>query len=135
MAMKQAAIRGWTLTELAKRAKISRPTIYGWRDNLGIPQAAPVNSAADLLGIPREEALRLAGIITDTEPADRSPPAGLREETKAAMRRDLADAGYEPVIIEQTIAFAEGIASGRIAPADPGAGLRAGDEPRQRGHA
>jgi hypothetical protein len=32
---------------------------------------------ADALGIPRERAVRLAGIITDPETADRSPPPSL----------------------------------------------------------
>lgn len=58
-----AALRGWSLSELARRAKISRPTLYGWRDNPKKPQARSVNAVADALGIPRGEALQLAGVI------------------------------------------------------------------------
>jgi transcriptional regulator with XRE-family HTH domain len=71
------AVRGWSIAELARKAHVSRPTIYGWRDNPARPQAKPVNAVADALGIPRERALRLAGIIAA---ADRSPPSLLDEE-------------------------------------------------------
>lgn len=73
LVMEQIAIRGWSLSELAQRARIGRPTIYGWRDNPRKPQARSVNAAADALGIPRERALRLAGVIAGA--GDRSPPA------------------------------------------------------------
>jgi len=77
------AVRGWSVAELARRAHVSRPTIYGWRENPGKPQAAPVNAVADLLGIPRERALRLAGVIADApqEPgeASQSAPTPLEE--------------------------------------------------------
>lgn len=59
----RAALKGWSLSELARRAKISRPTLYGWRDNPKKPQARSVNAVADALGIPRGEALQLAGVI------------------------------------------------------------------------
>lgn len=74
------AVRGWSIAELARRARVSRPTIYGWRDNINKPQPGPVNAVADLLGIPREQALRLAGVIAAAEePAERSPPTLLDE--------------------------------------------------------
>src|SRR5205814_1776780 len=62
--------------------------------------------------------------------AERSPPFELSAEARAAIRRDFDD----PVLAEQAIAYAEGLASGRIAPAPeaPAADPRAGGEARQR---
>jgi transcriptional regulator with XRE-family HTH domain len=68
------AVRGWSVNELAKRAGIGRPTIYGWRDKPNAPWPDPVNKVADLLGVPRPAALRLAGIIADGGGAGRPPP-------------------------------------------------------------
>ena len=75
LVMEQAAVRGWSMHELARRSGVGRPTIYRWRDGTETPQARPVVLIADALGIPRERAVRLAGIITDPETADRSPPS------------------------------------------------------------
>jgi len=70
----QSAIRGLGIAELARRAHVGRATIYGWRDGAdGKIQAGPVNAVADVLGIPRERALRLAGII-GTAPSSAAPP-------------------------------------------------------------
>jgi transcriptional regulator with XRE-family HTH domain len=74
LVMEQIAIKGWSVTELARRSGVGRPTIYRWRDGTETPQARPVGLVADALGIPRPQAVRLAGIITDAEVADRSPP-------------------------------------------------------------
>lgn len=74
--MAEIAIRGWGIAGLAQRAGVSRPTIYGWRDNPRPPQPRPVNAVADVLGIPRERALHLAGVIIGEAP-DRSPPQTL----------------------------------------------------------
>jgi hypothetical protein len=63
-----------------------------------------------VLGIPREQALRLAGIIGEAPGG--SPPFELREGTRAAIRRDLGDEQAAAVID-----FVEGLASGRIEPA------------------
>jgi transcriptional regulator with XRE-family HTH domain len=75
--MEQAAIRGWSMHELSRRSTVGRPTIYRWRDGTEVPQARPVVMVADVLGIPRERAVRLAGIIAGVEAADRSPPPTL----------------------------------------------------------
>lgn len=69
------AVRGWSVAQLAQRSGVARTTIYGWRDNPRKPQSKSVNAVADALGIPRERALRLAGVIAAApEAADRSPP-------------------------------------------------------------
>jgi transcriptional regulator with XRE-family HTH domain len=69
------ALKGWTKAQLADRAGVSRPTVDNWRTNPRPPQARSVNAVADVLGIPRKEALRLAGVIADGDEADRSPPS------------------------------------------------------------
>jgi transcriptional regulator with XRE-family HTH domain len=79
LVMEQGSIRGWGVAELARRAGVGRPTIYGWRDNANKPQPAPVNAVADALGIPRERALRLAGVIAAAEPESVIPKSLLRE--------------------------------------------------------
>lgn len=132
----QAAIQGWSMHELARRSTVGRPTIYRWRDGTEVPQARPVGLVADVLGIPRERAVRLAGIITDRDDADRSTPPAvpLRDGTKAAIREDFAG---DPVLGEQAVAYIEGLASGRIPPAAPSSrgGRPQGDgQERHRGH-
>jgi transcriptional regulator with XRE-family HTH domain len=62
------ALKGWTKAQLADRAGISRPTIDNWRTNPRAPQARSVNAVADVLGISRDRALRLAGIISEPQP-------------------------------------------------------------------
>lgn len=79
LVVEQGAIRGWGIAEMARRAKVGRPTIYGWRDNANKPQAGPVNAVADVLAIPRERALRLAGVIT-AEPPSADPALPTPEE-------------------------------------------------------
>lgn len=63
LVMEKIAIKGWGVAELARRAKVGRPTIYGWRDNPGKPQSGPVNAVADVLGIDRRRANELAGVL------------------------------------------------------------------------
>lgn len=64
----EIAVRGWGIAELARRAKIGRPTVYGWRDSPRKPQSGPVNAVADVLGVDRRRANELAGIIRRAEP-------------------------------------------------------------------
>jgi transcriptional regulator with XRE-family HTH domain len=73
------ALKGMTKAELTDRSGVAKSTIDKWAVNPRKPQAAKVNAVADALGIPRERALRLAGVIADGEVADRSPPALLDE--------------------------------------------------------
>jgi transcriptional regulator with XRE-family HTH domain len=72
------ALKNMTKAQLASRAGVSRATIDRWEKGASRPaQAASVNAVADVLGIPRERALRLAGVIGEAEVADRSPPTQL----------------------------------------------------------
>lgn len=87
LVVERAAVRGWSISELARRAKVGRPTIYGWRDVPdGRIQAGPVNAVADALDIPRERALRLAGIIS--ERASPEPPPAIPPRLLAAIMDD-----------------------------------------------
>ena|ERR1700733_14913195 len=73
LVVETAAVKGWSIADLSSRSGVARTTIYGWRANRGKPQAKSVNAVADALGIPRERALRLAGVIADG-PGSRPPP-------------------------------------------------------------
>jgi transcriptional regulator with XRE-family HTH domain len=90
------ALKGWTKAQLADRAGISRPTVDNWRTNPRAPQARSVNAVADVLGISRDRALRLAGVIAEAQPEPLVDP-----QLADALRR------YVPVEAEETIARLE----------------------------
>lgn len=118
--MREAAVKGWGVAELARQAKVGRPTIYGWRDGPGKPQAAKVNAVADALGIPRDEALRLAGIITappgsQEKEEEPRPPRRLSRQLQEEMRDEVGDE-----MASYLIAHYEHLVSGRTAPAEDG---------------
>jgi transcriptional regulator with XRE-family HTH domain len=68
LAVQTTAVKGWSIADLASKSGVARSTIYGWRDHAGKPTAKAVNAVADVLGIPRERALRAAGIIPGIKP-------------------------------------------------------------------
>lgn len=104
-ALEEASLRGWSKAELCERAGVARTTLDKWETNPRKPQARSVNAVADALGIPRSEALQLAGVIASVpEPAGDSVPqelvdaygkhviaAMLEEVTDPAARRRLFD--------------------------------------------
>jgi transcriptional regulator with XRE-family HTH domain len=63
---------GWTKIQLAQRAGVNRGTIDNWARQPKPPLAATIVPVAERLGIDRDEALRLAGILTDAA-AERDP--------------------------------------------------------------
>jgi len=71
--------------ELRKKTGVARSTITNWQHVEQPPQPRTVNKVADFLGIPREEALRLAGVFSD------APPEFIRQGV-----RHLAGAHDEP---------------------------------------
>lgn len=67
--MREAALRGWTNTELGRQVSVSRSTIDKLATQPKPPLPATVLKIADALGIPRGEALELAGVIPGTASA------------------------------------------------------------------
>lgn len=53
--------RGWSRTQLAHEIGMSRNTIDNWKKQANPPQAGTIRDVAEKLGIPHDEALRLAG--------------------------------------------------------------------------
>jgi transcriptional regulator with XRE-family HTH domain len=66
----ERAGQGWTWTRLQERSGVARSTIYSWARIPTPPQPGTVNAVADVLGIPRAEALELAGILSGVIPDD-----------------------------------------------------------------
>jgi len=62
---RELALRGWTHVELQRRSGVARSTVTKWATGQQPPLPGSVNAVADVLGISRAEALRLAGILTD----------------------------------------------------------------------
>lgn len=96
LVVKTVAVKGWSIADLSSRSGIARTTIYGWRANPGKPQAKSVNAVADALGIPRERALRLAGVIAAEPQPPPSADPGLptpaeMEELRDHIREVLGD--------------------------------------------
>lgn len=80
------ALRGWSKQELSDRSGVARSTIDGWQRNPRRPQAKSVNAVADVLGIDRAEALRLAGV---TAPAgDGTVPDDILQAVRAEYPDD-----------------------------------------------
>lgn len=68
--------RGWTTLELQAQSGIPRETVGRMRTGKRAPQARTVNALAETLGIDRDEAHRLAGLV----PGDPGPtPGSVRE--------------------------------------------------------
>ena len=104
-----AAVKGLSIADLASRSGVARTTVYGWRDNPGKPQAKSVNAVADALGIPRERALRAAGIIARAGPEPE--PAIPKSLLRAIMDADDLTPEERPAVIaavERTLAKERG---------------------------
>lgn len=89
----EQAKRGWSDSELSRRTGVSRNTIKGLRAR-SRQSAETVNSVADALDIPRDEAYRLAGLI----PSDDQPAAEPAPESRVISAREaiLLDPIYTP---------------------------------------
>lgn len=69
--------RGWTSVELARHLRMGRTTIDGLR--LGrLPSVQTVNRIADFLGVDRQEAYALAGLL-DIPDSDRPKPSEIAD--------------------------------------------------------
>lgn len=119
LAVQTTAVKGWSIADLASKSGVARSTIYGWRDNSGKPQAKSVNAVADALGIPRERALRAAGIIASARPEPAMP--------KSLLREIMAEPGLTDKERQAVIAAVEGtLARERGEPGAAGSGAAAG---------
>lgn len=96
-------ITGITKAQLKQRSGVARSTIDLWRTQPRPPQPSTVLAVADALGIDRNEALRLAGVL-DEEEARRldesgsikgSPPVDLAEIPTDALVEELHRIGNE----------------------------------------
>lgn len=90
----ERADRGWTKSELADRTGIPISTLNRLRDSTRAPYARTVNTLADTLGIKRDEAARLAGIV----PGDDEPP-NQRADAVPNLDDDLEDLDFEVEMI------------------------------------
>jgi transcriptional regulator with XRE-family HTH domain len=96
------ATNGWTKTRLAKVTGLPRTTLERWRDQPRRPLPETVVQVADALGINRDEALTLAGILADaTEP----PPL---DSTVAELRAELRAVQALNAAIERRLTELEG---------------------------
>lgn len=126
---REIAVRGWGITELARRAKVGRPTVYGWRDSAGKPQSGPVNAVADVLGIDRKRANELAGIIPRDGPERGPAPDLARDEPglyEALFRAYDGDR-------ERTLAALRAVLDAEAEASGPGAGAHPPSSRRRAG--
>lgn len=87
LVLETTALKGWTKAELSERSGVARSTIDGWAKNPRPPQARSVAAVADVLGIDRAEAVRLAGIV---KAAPDKVSAHLRRVLQAELPPDVA---------------------------------------------
>lgn len=82
----------WNRTQLAERAGVARTTIDKWKTARRAPLNTTVTEVADRLGIDREEALRLAGVLprpsAGQDPADESSTADYLDRLYRKVRDD-----------------------------------------------
>lgn len=82
--LQEVALKGWTKVELREQTGVARSTVEAWASQPRPPQPRTVNAVADALGIPREEALRLAGVLTDAPEEVTVVPESIRRAIRAA---------------------------------------------------
>jgi transcriptional regulator with XRE-family HTH domain len=64
---RERALKGISTVALSQESGVSRSAVSKWATQSHTPQPEKVNAVADVLGIPRIEALRLAGILLDSD--------------------------------------------------------------------
>ena len=60
---REMALQGWTATRMRRESGIARSTLAKWETQSRPPLASTVVAVADALGLDRETALQLAGIL------------------------------------------------------------------------
>jgi transcriptional regulator with XRE-family HTH domain len=98
--MREAALRGWTNTELSRQVRVSRSTIDKLATQPRPPQSATVLRIAETLGIPDAEALALAGILPSGSASAAVPKMGVgasgTAESPVMVPRILLDRWDDP---------------------------------------
>lgn len=127
----ERARQGWTWTRLTARAGVARSTINSWAHIPTPPQPEKVNAVADLLGIPRLEALQLAGILGADEPgekklADLIPECRLERHV---LRLAVSDEAKMEMILGHRIAGHDSWCRGEADAGKDAAGLAAASLP------
>ncbi|MEU4410679.1 GIY-YIG nuclease family protein [Streptosporangium sp. NPDC023963] len=79
LVLKTLSEQGRSQNWLHKRTGVSRNTIASWKAQPRPPQAGTVLTIADALGLDRGEALRLAGVMSDTKAAIEGTTVDLSE--------------------------------------------------------
>lgn len=86
----QALVRaGITKAQLHDRTGIARSTIDKWKTAPKPPQIPTVLAVADALGLDRDEAVRLAGIVKDVAVPERDGVPVLSEVSTDDLLREL----------------------------------------------
>lgn len=76
---------------LHQRSGVARTTIDGWATQPQPPQARTVAAVAEVLKVPEDEALRLAGVLPNTTPPmDDDGWADLSKVSSAALLAEIA---------------------------------------------
>jgi transcriptional regulator with XRE-family HTH domain len=103
------AVKGWSVAELSERSGVARSTIYGWRDNPRKPQAKSVNAVADMIGIDRARAVRLAGIVLSEPAADEERVRPISAHLRREITEELSpeDAARVIGLLEGTLVVSE----------------------------
>lgn len=112
-----------TKTELSELAQVARPTIERWATGRRKPLPAPVNAVADVLGIDREHALRLAGVIPGSDAEEAVRRAGVPPHIVAEMARTLREE-VEPEKWDEFLAAVMRAARGEPQPPPTGPGAK-----------
>lgn len=80
----ELARQGMSKNQLHIRSGVARNTIDNWATQPKSPQAGTVAAVADVLGIPREEAAKLAGLPVNTLTAVSVDLSSVSDEDLAA---------------------------------------------------
>lgn len=89
----EMAMKGWTATRLRRDSGVARSTIAKWATQPRPPLASTVILVADALGIDRETAIRLAGILGDTLSAPVAEAPEISDDERRAVLRRSGPAG------------------------------------------
>lgn len=88
--------RGWTTVELQERSGVDRSTVSRWKTAKQSPLPEKVNALADAFGLPREDLLVVAGLISS--PVERAPHDAITAPQPAVTLDVKGDAETEELL-------------------------------------